>query len=90
MGIGFVTEVGLSRMPGSAIAGFDAGFNVGFDTLLPIETGAGELGDLDCVWGRTEGAREAGREVEGVVGFKPPEKAIGEIGFGDLISGFGF
>ena len=47
------------------------------------------LGDLDCVWGRTEGAREAGRDVEGVVGFKPPEKAIGKIGFGDLISGFG-
>jgi hypothetical protein len=90
MGIGFVAEVGVFRTSASAMAGFAAGFNVGFDTFLAIETGTGDFGELTCVWGWTEVVREAGRGLEGAVDFKPPGKAIGEIGFGDLISGLGF
>lgn len=73
--------------------GFGAGFE---DALGARETGLGEtggcggLGERTCFWSRAEVVRETGSALEESTGFNAPEKAIGEMGLGDLISGFGF
>jgi hypothetical protein len=93
MGIGFVAERGVLRGSGSGMVDLDTGLDDAFDA---IETGLGDMGgcggldETTCFWGITEAVRETGSDLEESIGFDAPGKAIGEVGFGDLISGFGF
>jgi hypothetical protein len=94
IGIGFEDEAGDFTVAGGGMAGFDATM----DAFLAIEAGSGELGDegckdigsKGCFWDKTDAVRETGIDLEGSIVFASPEKAIGDIGFGDFISGFGF
>lgn len=86
MGIGFVAGVGVFR-------GFEEGKAGAGDTaggLLAIEGGLGDAGGLTCFWDRAEAVRETGTDLGVSIGFNPPEKAAGDIGFGAFIAGFCF
>jgi hypothetical protein len=80
---GFLVSRGRSTRLGAAIEGLLEGKRLG-------DFGSwGDLGGLACFGEITEGFRANGGGLEGSSAFAIPEKVAGEVGFGDLISGFG-